>query len=120
MSLLLLTAPNAYTQEVKTVYLSDTQVVQIPVSNRGTVLSFPAKPNKVILGNTGTFGVEYVEADLAISPLRPGARSNLFVYLMGRRFTFDLRTSMDGGYSIVVVHDAIEAPSKGAKRNAKQ
>jgi hypothetical protein len=121
--MLWLTAPNAYAQEVKTVYLNDTQVVQIPISSKGTVLSFPAKPNKVILGNTGAFGIEYVEQDLAVSPLRPGARSNLFVYIMGRRFTFDLRTSMEGGYSIVVVRDAIEAPQKapkGVKRNAKR
>lgn len=110
---------NAYAQEVKTVYLSDTQVAAIPVLIRGTVLSLPTKPTKVILGNTGSFGIEYVENDLAISPLRTNARSNLFVYMLGRRFTFDLRVSEAGGQSIVVVRDAIEAPQGGKTRGKK-
>ena len=110
---------NAYAQEVKTVYLSDTQVAAIPVLIRGTVLSLPTKPGKVILGNTGSFGIEYVENDLAISPLKSNARSNLFVYMLGRRFTFDLRVSEAGGQSIVVVRDAIEAPQGGKSRGKK-
>ncbi len=110
---------NAYAQEVKTVYLSDTQVASIPVLIRGTVLSLPTKPSKVILGNTGSFGIEYVENDLAISPLKSNARSNLFVYMLGRRFTFDLRASEVGGQSIVVVRDAIEAPQGGKPRGKK-
>lgn len=115
----LLLMGNAYAQEVKTVYLSNTQVAAIPVLIRGTVLSLPTKPSKVILGNTGSFGIEYVENDLAISPLRSNARSNLFVYMLGRRFTFDLKATEIGGQSIVVVRDAIEAP-QGVKSRGKK
>ncbi len=110
---------DANAQEVKTVFLSDTQVAAIPVLMRGTVLSLPTKPNKVILGNDGSFGIEYVENDLAISPLKTNARSNLFVYMLGRRFTFDLRVSETGGQSIVIVRDAIEA-SQGEKPRGKK
>lgn len=119
----ILSMGNAFAQEVTTVYLSDTQVAPILISTRGTVLSFPTKPSKVIIGNTGSFGVEYVENDLAVSPLTTQARSNLFVYMLGRRFTLDLRTSMPGGASIVVVRDAIEKPvakaQKGKSRGKK-
>ncbi|MEI8025265.1 MAG: hypothetical protein WCI18_02850 [Pseudomonadota bacterium] len=115
----LIASCNAYGQEVKTVYLKDTQVAAIPVLIRGTVLSLPTKATKVILGNTGSFGIEYVENDLAISPLKTNARSNLFVYMLGRRFTFDLRATESGGQSIVVVRDAIEAPQGGTARGKK-
>jgi hypothetical protein len=120
---MLLWMESAFAQEVTTVYLSDTQVAPITVSVRGTVLSFPAKPSKVILGNTGSFGVEYVENDLAVSPLTTNARSNLFVYMLGRRFALDLRTTIPGGASIVVIRDAIEkpvfAPRKGKSSGKK-
>lgn len=101
-----------YSQEVKSVFLSEKSVAAVAISMRGTVLSFPSKPSKVILGNDGAFGIEYVENDIAITPLTQAARANLFVYLLGQRFTFDLRAS-PVGHAIVVVRDAIdEAPEK--------
>jgi hypothetical protein len=50
--------------------------------------------------------VEYVENDLAISALKPNSNSNLFVYLEGRRFGFDLRTISVGGDEIILVRDS--------------
>lgn len=105
--------------EVKTIYLSEAQIAALPIAVRGTVLSFPTKPSKVILGSAGSFGIEYVENDLAISPLRPDARSNLFVYLLGRRFSFDLKAASVGAYSIVLVRDAIETPARGIQNGKK-
>ncbi len=87
-------------------------------SRGGTVLSLPTEPSKVILGSAGSFGMEYVENDLAIS-LRTNARSNLFVYMYGRRFAFDLKASSSGGSSIVVVRDEIEAPPRGKTHGKK-
>lgn len=79
---------------------------------RTTVLSFPMKPSKVILGNQGSFTVQYVENDLAISPTRVGARSNLFVYVASRRFALDL---ISGGTAdfIVVIRDKEADTTKG-------
>lgn len=92
--------------DVRTVRLGNLSIAPIRVTpGRSTILSFPTKPSKVILGNQGMFAVEYVEADLAIAALRPGARGNLFVYLEGRRFAFDLVTVPAGGDSIVLVRD---------------
>ena len=99
---------NAFSDEVKIIRLDDKTIGKVLISTRGTVLSFPIKPSKVILGRSGTFGIEYVENDLAISPLNVSARSNLFVYLFGRRFSFDLVTSPQGGSPVIRVLDALE------------
>lgn len=99
---------NAFSDEVKVIRLDDKTIGKVLISTRGTVLSFPIKPSKVILGRSGTFGIEYVENDLAISPLNVSARSNLFVYLFGRRFSFDLVTSPQGGSPVIRVLDALE------------
>lgn len=94
--------------QARTVYLSEKTMASIRVTpGRSTILSFPVKPNKVIVGNQGLFAVEYVETDLAIAALRGEARSNLFVYMEGRRFAFDLKTSPDGD-EIILVRDAVE------------
>ncbi len=115
----LFTHGTVYAQEVRKIYLNDTQVATVNILLRGTVLSLPTKPSKVILGSAGSFGMEYVENDLAISPLRTNARSNLFVYMYGRRFAFDLKASQSGGSSIVVVRDEIEAPPRGKTHGKK-
>lgn len=99
---------NAFGDEVTVIRLDEKTIGKVLISTRGTVLSFPIKPSKVILGRAGTFGIEYVENDLAISPLATSARSNLFVYLFGRRFSFDLIASAQGGSPVIRVLDAIE------------
>lgn len=101
-----------YAKEAKTLRLNESGTATVVVSGRGTVLSFPTKPTKVILGKANSFGVEYVDADLAISPLSPTARSHLFVYMYGRRFSFDLITSMSDGAAVILVRDAKEVPIK--------
>lgn len=107
-ALLLAFTLDAFADDVKVIRLDEKSIGKVLISTRGTVLSFPIKPSKVILGRAGTFGIEYVESDLAISPLNTAARSNLFVYLFGRRFSFDLITSPQGGTPVIRVLDAIE------------
>ena len=108
---------NAFSDEVKVIRLDDKTIGKVLISTRGTVLSFPIKPSKVILGRSGTFGIEYVENDLAISPLNVSARSNLFVYLFGRRFSFDLVTSPQGGSPVIRVLDALEPKPVATPKN---
>ena len=88
------------------VRLDNRSVAFVSIAVDGTVLDFPIKPTKVILGRKNSFGIEYVESDLAVSPLGPGARSHLYVYLEGRRFTFDLSTTMSGGCAVIAVRDS--------------
>lgn len=99
--------------DIRIVKLGNMSIAAIRITpGRSTILNFPTKPSKVILGNQGNFAVEYVESDLAIAALRPGARGNLFVYLEGRRFSFDLVTVPAGGDSIVEVRDEDESGLK--------
>ena len=88
------------------VRLDNREVAKIGIATDGTALDFPTKPAKVILGRKNSFGIEYVETDLAISPLSASARSHLYVYLEGRRFTFELSTVSSGGCAVIAVRDA--------------
>ena len=104
-------APNA-----RDLFMSDKKMEVIRLSaGRSTVLSFPVKPTKVILGAKNLFSVEYVENDLAIAPLSQGARTNLFVYLLGRRFSFDLVTVANRTDDMVIIKDLSEKSEPGKK-----
>lgn len=104
---ILLNHHEAHAKKARTILLNDRKTETIFITpGRSTVLSFPTRPTKVILGNQGLFTVEYVESDLAVAAMRAPAASNLFVYLEGRRFGFDLRTVGSGGDEIILVRDA--------------
>jgi len=99
----------AFGKDARTVRLSDERMAVIFIHpGQSVILNFPVKPNKVILGNKGLFSVEYVENDLAVSALTTQAKSNLFVFLTGRRFGFDLVTTSGPGDEIVLVRDRLE------------
>jgi hypothetical protein len=89
-------------------------VASVSVSAKGTVLDFPAEPEKVILGTKGTYFIEFVKNDLVLSPKANGARSNLFVYLFGRRYVFDLVTGSQGA-TVAVIKDCLEPKKKPLK-----
>lgn len=100
---------SAHAHDVRTVKLNQMKVAKVFVSpGRSTILSFPTKPTKVILGNQGVFAVEYVENDLAIAALSSHSHSDLFAYLEGRRFAFDLVAVPSNGDTIVLVRDSAE------------
>lgn len=108
-------------KDVRMVKLDQTTVARILVSpGRSTILSFPSKPAKVILGNQGVFAVEYVENDLAIAALSGHSHSDLFVYLQGRRFAFDLTAIPVGGDTIVLVRDAVQDSAEDQKPELKK
>ena len=99
----------------KTLYMKDTDVAAVRVTlGRSTILSFPAKPNKIVLGNKNHFAVEYIESDVAISALHPQAHCNLIVYLQGRRFSFDLTTTYSIGDEILLIRDGYLKPKGDA------
>ena len=112
----------AVTPAAKTLYMKDTDVARVAVAlGRTTILSFPTRPSKVVLGNKNLFAVEYIESDLAISALHAQAKSNLVVYLQGRRFTFDVVAAQTGGDEILLIRDAmLKRSDKKAKWKSKQ
>ena len=90
----------------KTLFMSEDRMMTVGVSlGRSTVLNFPIKPNKVILGDAQSFAIEYVENDLAISAIRPGVATNLFVYMHGRRFGFNLMAVPRASADVLFVRD---------------
>ncbi len=94
-------------KKVRTIYFGEKSVVPVLISPRGAVLNFPVKPKKVTVGVRDSFGIEYVDNDLIISPMSSQSKSNLFVYLSGRRFVFDLRTSFKG-HTLILIRDTKE------------
>lgn len=96
-------------KDVRIIKLGHGTIAPIHVApGKSTILSFPTKPSKVILGSQGLFAIEYVESDVAISSLSARGRSNIFVYMEGRRYAFDLITVPEGGDSIVTVLDDLD------------
>lgn len=96
----------SFGREARTLHLTDKKVAPIYVApGRTTILSFPVKPSKVVLGNKGLFALEYIENDLAISAASTQSHSNLFVYLEGRRFAFDLIGTSHNSDEIVIIRD---------------
>lgn len=105
-------ATAAAADNVRRLRLNSEAVAEIKVSTKGTILSFPTKPQKVILGKKASFGLEYVENDIAVSPLSITSRSNLTVYLEGRRYTFSLVASESRGDDIILIRDSLEKAMK--------
>ncbi len=102
---LLFRAAPAFAKNVRTVWLNSQKITTINVGIQGTVLEFPAKPKNVVLGRKKSFDIVYVENDLALSPLSLNAHSNLFVYVLGRRYSLELTTRMSGGDDLVLIRD---------------
>ena len=96
----------AHAKRARIVYLENDDMGAVRLaSQRATVLSFPTKPEKVICGSKNHFSIEFVENDVVITPLSTTARSNLFVYLFGRRFGFDLVAGSGESDEIIVIRD---------------
>lgn len=96
-------------KEARTIRLNEKTVGKITVTpGRTTILSFPSKPTKVILGNQGSYAIEYVDNDIAIAALTQTSKSNLFIYVDNRRYAFDLESIPSGGDEIVIVRDSLE------------
>jgi hypothetical protein len=101
----------------KVIRLCDNNVAKIFISSRGTALDFPTEPQDVVLGAKGSFSIKYIRNDLTISPTAVNSRSNLFVYLQGRRFVLDLTTSTSGA-TLYFIKDCMEEKIK-VKINGK-
>lgn len=71
---------------------------------RLTVINFPVTPKEILPGEA-VFDFKQIKSDLAIKALRPGARTNVFVYMQERRCSFNLTTVSSGGDDILYVRD---------------
>jgi hypothetical protein len=88
---------------VRSVYLDDQKIEQVAIRpGKLTALHFPVKPDNSALGMKGAFDLTYIGNDIVIGALRPLASTNLLVYLLGRRFTFELASHSDGVFDEIV------------------
>ncbi len=95
--------------KIKNVYCDDSKMIPIFVKPTfTTILNFPVKPDSVVLGGQKLFSVDYIKSDLAINSLTSNARTNLFVYLFGRRCGFELRTTHGDHDNLILVRDRDE------------
>ena len=64
-------------------------------------MSFPEKPQKIVMGNTGLFKVEFVGNELALNP-KGIIKTNLFVYTKKKMYPFFLKVVQKGDYDDLV------------------
>ncbi len=77
-----------------------------------TIINFPLKPENVVLGGKNQFTVDYIKNDIAVTSLSSVSRTNLFVYLLGRRCGFQLITSHQSFDNLILVRDPDESKMK--------
>ncbi|MCB9085771.1 MAG: hypothetical protein H6624_15595 [Bdellovibrionaceae bacterium] len=68
---------------------------------QSTVLRFPEKPKKIVLGNGNYYSAEFIENDLALQP-QGTVGTNLFVYSEKYTYGFLLSTVTSGHYDDLV------------------
>jgi hypothetical protein len=74
-----------------TLYASENEILSVSISTRGTALSFPAQPSKVVINSQ--FKKEIVGTDLILIPLFSTSTGTAFVYVLGSRYVLRLSTS---------------------------
>ena len=98
--------------QIRTVFLSEMKIETVYVRPGAlTILSFPVKPDTAALGPHSPFSLKYIENDIVISG-PAGAHTNMFVYLFGRRFGFELKASAGRYDDVVQVRDALSERDK--------
>ena len=79
---------SVFANTVRTVLVNNDAMAPIFLKiGKSTVLRFPEKPKKVVVGNQNYYGLEFIENDVAIQPLGAVA-TNLFVYTNNHTYGF--------------------------------
>lgn len=82
---------NASGKTPRILNLSDSEIGTVRTSvGYTTMLQFDSRPTSVVLGDQDAYRVEYVGNGLAIKPILPHAKTNLFVFTDYDRFNFSL------------------------------
>lgn len=98
---------------LRTVKCDESKMIEVYVKpSFSTIINFPVKPDNVVLGGKNQFGIEYIKNDLALTALSSNARTNLFVYLFGRRCGFQLMASSASHDNLILVRDPEESKIK--------
>lgn len=92
--------------KVRRVAATKDQIVTINTAlGIATIIQVPDRPNSLVVGDTESFKVEYLDQAITIKPLHGSARSNLYIYTDYRRFNVQLVTGAEGVADYVVYLD---------------
>lgn len=98
---------------LRTVKCDESKMIEVYIRpSFSTIINFPVKPDNVVLGGKNQFGIEYIKNDLALTALASNSRTNLFVYLFGRRCGFQLMASVSQHDNLILVRDPEETKIK--------
>ncbi|MDZ4661308.1 MAG: hypothetical protein SGJ18_06770 [Pseudomonadota bacterium] len=98
---------------LRTVKCDESKMIEVYVKpSFSTIVNFPIKPDNVVLGGKNQFAIEYIKNDIALTALASNSRTNLFVYLFGRRCGFQLMASSLKHDNLILVRDPEEAKIK--------
>ncbi len=111
--LLLMVNDSEAKTSLRTVKCDESKMIEVYVKpSFSTIINFPIKPDNVVLGGKNQFAIEYIKNDLALTALSSNARTNLFVYLFGRRCGFQLMASSASHDNLILVRDSEESKIK--------
>lgn len=107
--LLLLALPHesfSANSRVRRVYVQQDEIVTVKTAlGVATIIQVPDRPNSLVVGDTESFKVEYLDQAITIKPLHPGAKSNLYIYTDWRRFNVQLVAANESQADYVVYLD---------------
>jgi hypothetical protein len=104
LALLLIVWGNvAFPSQVKVLNLKPQDVGTINTSvGYSTVIQLGKKPLNVVLGDQSSFRVEFINDSITVKPLKPGAKSNIFIFTESDRFNLTVRSGPSGNVDYVV------------------
>lgn len=87
----LLPAFSAAHAKVRHVEVKKDQIISVETRlGIATLIQLPERPSSVVIGDQGSFKVEYLDKAVTVKPLFVGARTNLYVYTDFHRFNIEL------------------------------
>lgn len=79
-----------------------------------TIIQVPDRPTSLVVGDSESFKIEYLDQAITIKPLRSNAKSNLYIYTDWKRFNVQLVTGAEASADYVVY---LKTPAKAPPPN---
>lgn len=93
--------------KVRTVEVAQDQIVKVKTAvGIATIIQVPDRPSSVVVGDSASFKIEYLDQAITIKPLMRSAKSNLYIMTDWRRFNVELITGQenDADYIVYLKH----------------
>lgn len=101
--LISLSVAKAEPARVRKVEVKTDQIVSVRTAiGVATIIQVPDRPTSLVVGDSESFKIEYLDQAITIKPLRSNARSNLYIYTDWRRFNVQLVAGPEASADYVV------------------